>query len=81
MIPGEYLLAADPIELNAGRPTRRIDVTELGGVRAGVDLIAPRLLLARFLAGNGAPFGRARASYRSSALRSIFGGSELAGRK
>src|SRR5258705_9362679 len=30
MIPGEYLLAADPIELNAGRPTRRIEVANRG---------------------------------------------------
>ena len=30
MIPGEYLLAADPIELNAGRPTRRIAVSNRG---------------------------------------------------
>jgi urease accessory protein UreH len=57
------------------------EVAELGRVRAAVDLIAPRLVLARFLAGNGAPFGRARASYRTSLLRSIFGGPELAARK
>jgi urease beta subunit len=30
MIPGEYLLKADPIELNEGRPTARIDVTNRG---------------------------------------------------
>src|SRR4249920_3064843 len=30
MIPGEYLLAADPIELNAGRPTLRIEVSNRG---------------------------------------------------
>jgi urease beta subunit len=30
MIPGEYLLAAEPIELNAGRPTRRIEVGNRG---------------------------------------------------
>jgi len=30
MIPGEYLLAADPIELNAGRPTRRVAVSNRG---------------------------------------------------
>jgi urease accessory protein len=56
-------------------------VAGLGGVRGAVDFIAPRLLLARFLAENGAPFGRARASYRTLALRSMFGGTELAGRK
>jgi urease subunit gamma/beta len=30
VIPGEYFLAADPIELNAGRPTRRIEVSNRG---------------------------------------------------
>ena len=28
--PGEYLLSADPIELNAGRETRRIEVSNTG---------------------------------------------------
>src|SRR5207244_4630053 len=30
MIPGEYFLASDPIELNAGRTTRRITVSNRG---------------------------------------------------
>lgn len=30
MIPGEYLLAAAPIEINAGRALRRIEVTNRG---------------------------------------------------
>ena len=30
MIPGEYLLAADPIELNAGRATRLVRVSNRG---------------------------------------------------
>jgi urease beta subunit len=30
MIPGEYLLASEPIELNAGRPTRTITVSNRG---------------------------------------------------
>jgi urease beta subunit len=30
MIPGEYLLANDPIELNAGRATRRLEVANTG---------------------------------------------------
>src|SRR5262245_50890317 len=30
MIPGEYLLANDPIQLNAGRPTRRLEVANTG---------------------------------------------------
>ena len=57
------------------------EVAAIDGVRAGVDLIAPRLVLARFLAAHGAPFARARASYRTLALESIFGGPELAPRK
>ena len=57
------------------------ELTGIGGVRGAADLVAPGLLLARFLAGNGAPFGRARASYRALVLRSIFGRPELAGRK
>jgi len=30
MIPGEYLLEPEPIELNAGRDTRRIEVSNTG---------------------------------------------------
>jgi len=30
MIPGEYLLAADPIEANHGRPTVRIEIANRG---------------------------------------------------
>jgi urease subunit gamma/beta len=30
MIPGEYILSAEPIELNAGRPTRQIEVGNRG---------------------------------------------------
>jgi urease beta subunit len=30
MIPGEYFLGADAIEINAGRPTVRIEVTNRG---------------------------------------------------
>jgi len=30
MVPGEYLLASDPIEINAGRPTRRLEVANRG---------------------------------------------------
>jgi urease accessory protein UreH len=56
-------------------------LAELSGVRAGVDLVAPGLIVARFLASNGVAFGRARASYRTRALRSIFGGPELVPRK
>ena len=30
MIPGEYLLLSEPIQLNEGRPTRRIEVSNRG---------------------------------------------------
>jgi urease beta subunit len=30
MTPGEYFLANDPIEINAGRPTRRLEVANAG---------------------------------------------------
>src|SRR5262245_45289940 len=30
MIPGEYWLAREPIEINAGRPTRRLEVANSG---------------------------------------------------
>ena len=30
MIPGEYFLSTEPIEINAGRPTRRLEVTNRG---------------------------------------------------
>ena len=30
MIPGEYVLARDEIELNAGRPTRKLEVANTG---------------------------------------------------
>ena len=30
MIPGEFLFASEPIDINAGRPTRRLDVANTG---------------------------------------------------
>ena len=30
MIPGEYFLASDPVEINAGRPTLRLHVANTG---------------------------------------------------
>jgi urease beta subunit len=30
MVPGEYFLSDAPIEINAGRPTRRLEVTNTG---------------------------------------------------
>jgi len=52
-----------------------------GTVQVGVDAVAPALVVARFVAADGAPFGRARASYRAAALRDIFRSPELAMRK
>jgi len=56
-------------------------MAELDSVSGGVDLVAARLAVARLAARDGASFGRARTSYRAIALRSIFGGPELAARK
>jgi hypothetical protein len=56
-------------------------VAELSGVDGGVDLVAARLAVARFMARDGASFGRARTSYRALALRSIFDRPELVARK
>jgi len=30
VVPGEYFLADDPIQINAGRPTRRLEVANTG---------------------------------------------------
>jgi urease accessory protein UreH len=56
-------------------------VTGSAGVSVAVDLLEPSLVLARFMAADGASFARARASYRERTLDSIFGRPELAGRK
>ena len=56
-------------------------VAELSGVDGAVDLVAARLAVARFMAGDGASFERVRTSYRGMALRSIFGRPELVARK
>ncbi len=50
-------------------------------VQTGVDAVAPGLIVARLLAADGAPFCRARASYRAFALRDIFREPELVTRK
>ena len=48
--------------------------TECGeNVRAGVDLVEPRLVVGRLLGSLGAPFAAARASYEHLVVRSIFG--------
>lgn len=54
---------------------------EIQGTRAGVDLVEPRLMLARLLAAEGAPFTRARTALREAALASIFESPQLACRK
>src|SRR6185295_7161393 len=56
-------------------------VAELSGVDGAVDLVAARLAVARFMARDGASFGRARTSYRAAALRSIFDRPEFVARK
>jgi urease accessory protein UreH len=61
--------------------TLQRDVAGLPGIRGGVDLVARRLIAARLMAADGAPFSCARASYRRRALESIFRAPELAARK
>ena len=56
-------------------------MAEHDGVRAGVDLVEPGLAVARLMATEGAPFDRARASYRALTARAIFGGPPLLMRK
>jgi urease accessory protein UreH len=50
-------------------------------VRAATDLVAPRVLVTRAAAVDGAPFARFRASNRAAALDDIFCAPELAARK
>jgi urease accessory protein len=51
------------------------------GVDAGIDLVAPGLIVARLMAAEGGPFRRFRTSYRAAALQDIFRSPQLAGRK
>src|SRR4026209_2491480 len=50
MTPGEYFLAADPIELNAGRPTQRIEVSIRGDRRVRVGSLCHFFEVTRWLA-------------------------------
>ena len=56
-------------------------MTQTAGVHAGLDLVEPGLVAGRLMHTNGASFRRARASYRTFALESIFGGPERVPRK
>ena len=56
-------------------------IAALEGVNAGVDLVETGLAVARFMGAHGATFSRARASYRTLAVHSIFGRPEPAMRK
>jgi urease accessory protein len=79
-----YLATALVHHPNATRETAGAlhdHAARLDGVRAGVDLVTAGLAVARFMGAKGGPFGRARASYRTFALQSIFGGPELVTRK
>jgi urease accessory protein UreH len=60
--------------VEAAEHLQRTIETEAGdGVRVGVDLVEPRLVVGRLLAPSGAPFAGARASLRRLALASIVG--------
>lgn len=53
--------------------TLQREIGSMAGVRVGVDLVQPRTIAARLMAGGGAPFAAARASYHALALATIFG--------
>ncbi len=79
-----YLATALVHHPNATRETSDAlhhHAAQLDGVRAGVDLVTAGLAVARFMGAKGGPFGRARTSYRTFALQSIFGSPELVTRK
>jgi urease accessory protein UreH len=52
---------------------RAIETEGGDGVRGGVDVVEPRLMVGRLLAAAGVPFAASRASFRRLALASIFG--------
>jgi hypothetical protein len=56
-------------------------IGSMAGVRVGVDLVRPGFIAARLMAGGGAPFAAARASYHALSLASIFGTPGRVGRK
>ena len=53
----------------------------IDGAHAAVDLVEPRLLVARTMTAHGIPFAGARAAARRLALETIFESPHLAGRK
>jgi urease accessory protein UreH len=61
--------------------TLQRQVGSMAGVRVGVDLVRPGFIVARLMAGGGAPFAAARASYHALSLASIFGTPGRVGRK
>jgi urease accessory protein UreH len=61
--------------------TLQRQIGSMAGVRVGVDLVQPRTIAARLMAGGGAPFAAARASYHALALATIFGTPGRVGRK
>jgi len=65
----------------AAAETLQRQMGSMPGVRVGVDLVQPRTIAARFMAGGGAPFAAARASYHALALATIFGTPGRVGRK
>jgi len=50
-------------------------------VRAGIDLVDDRLIVARLAASNGVPFSAARGLVRTLALTSVFGRQPVPDRK
>ena len=56
-------------------------VERIAGARAAVDLLEPRLMIARVTAPHGPAFAAARAAIRASVLDTVFEKATLAGRK
>lgn len=70
---------ADATSEFAERVQRRLD--DIERLRAGVDLVEPRLVAGRFLAETGPPFALARRAFRDAALDAVFKTPELVVRR
>ena len=58
-----------------------VPVSGVAGVTAAVDLPEAHLVVARFLSGSGPSFSKARSTFRTEALATIFGSPHLAPRR
>lgn len=74
-------LVRGPLATAVAAEAMQRQLSGLPGVRVGIDMVEPSLIVARLAAGLGPSFTMARDSLRRLALASIFGGSSLVGRK